>query len=63
MIEEAKIDTTCFGINLLKVARYINLIVGTVMIIFTVLYLISFIKAIEDLFMHPGRIIINIFMA
>ena len=61
-IEEAKIDTTCFGINLLKVARYINLVVGTVMIVFTILYIINFFESFGDLFLHPGRFILNIFM-
>ena len=30
---EAAADTTCFGFNLLKVARYINLIVGTACVV------------------------------
>ena len=30
---EAEADTSCFGFNLLKIARYINLIVGTACVV------------------------------
>ena len=55
-------EATCLGFNILKSARYINIIVGVTLIIFSILYVINIFGAVGDLLACPGRLILNLFM-
>ena len=55
-------DTTCFGVNLIKVARYINVIIGCTLIVSTILYIINIFEVVSNILYNPGRLLLNLFM-
>lgn len=60
---EAAADTTCFGFNILKIARYINLIVGTACVVVCGLSSINIFKAIStDFFGAISRLQLDFFL-
>ncbi len=64
-IEEEDVDpanTQCFGFNVLKVARYLNLLVGLGICVGGVLSLLNVFEMAFDLFLYPGALIMNLFL-
>ena len=55
-------DTECFGVNILKAARYANLIIGTVLSVLGVFSLINVISNFLDAIFHPGHLIMNLYL-
>ena len=58
---QSEVATTqaCCGMNVLKVARYLNLVAGTALIVICVLELITL---FIDFFLNPGAVFLNIYM-
>ena len=60
---EAAVDTTCFGFNVLKVARYINLIVGVALSVVCTLKIFDIFKNLgNNFFQKLGIVQINVFL-
>ena len=54
-------DTEIFGVNILKAARYINLIIGTILSVLGVISLFSVISNFIDAVLYPGHLILNFY--
>ena len=52
---------TCMGFNILKLARYMNIIGATALIIVCVLEIIDIFSLLSNIFTGLGGIILNIF--
>ena len=60
---ESAADTTCFGYNVLKVARYINLIVGCALSVVCTLRILDIFNNIGDQFFAKlGLVQVNVFL-
>ena len=55
-------ESTIFGMNVLKVARNINLIGGIGLVAVCVLNLLNLFSSIGELFTEPGLFLLNIYL-
>merc|ERR1712150_80514 len=55
-------DTELFGVNILKAARYINLIIGTTLVVVGILSFLNVISAVIEIIVEPGIVILNFYL-
>jgi len=54
--------TQCFGVNILKAARYANLIVGAALVVIGVMSFLAVFDVISSIFANPGQLILNLYL-